>query len=334
VRRAYRGTSPGGRRIISVGGGRLARLCQARAERGLAPVERAGQAIGHVVGQGRPRHDEAPRAHRVQLRGLARVGAGRHHHQLEERVLALDAPDAVEIRHQEAPARRPPRHRGEARPADASAPERGHPPVHHHGGAVARRVEEHGLEVAVAGEPEAVEDVPREDDQPRAARPEGDRSALEVLDRSVGRVGPHHEHAGRGVHRGEDAQVRGRAADAGPRLVGDLALHQGQVERARLEQRHVLGGALGVARAHLERRVRLVDGVGHRLAVYREAAAGGGGAERHGGAARGRRALAHAAYGSTGGIACAGRPSIGGLHCTAGEGHDPRLETAMRGEDR
>ena len=202
--------------------------------------------------------------------------------------------------HQEARPRRPPRHRGEARPADAPAPQRGRPPVHHHGGPVARRVEEHGLEVAVAVEPEAVQHVAREDDQPRAARPEGDRAALEVLDRPVGRVGPHHEHAGRGVHRGEDAQVRGGAADAGQRLVGHLALHQGQVERARLEQRHVLGGALGVARAHLERRVHLVDGVGHRLAVDREASAGGGGAEGHGGAARGRRALAHGAYGSTG----------------------------------
>jgi hypothetical protein len=77
--------------------------------------------------------------------------------------------------------------------------------------------------------------------------------------------------------------------------VRDLALHQRQVERAGLEKRYVLAAALGVAGAHLQGGIRLVDRGGDRLAVDREAAAGGGGAEGHHGAARGRRALVHGA---------------------------------------
>src|SRR6185295_2546126 len=137
------------------------------------------------------------------------------------------------------------------------------------------------------------EHVPGEDDEARAAGPEGHRLALEIRDRLVGRVGAHHEHAGSRVHRGEDAQVGGRAADTGERLVRDLALHQREIERARLEQRHVLGAALGVAGPHLEGGIHLVDGGGHRLAVDRESAARGGGAEAH------RRFLAHGGYATT-----------------------------------
>src|SRR5260370_1323178 len=150
--------------------------------------------------------------------------------------------------------------------------------------AAASRVEKHSLEVAVAVEPEAVQHVAREDDEPRSARPEGDRASLEIVDRPVGRVRPHHEHAGGGVHRGEDAQVRRGAADAGERLVDHLALHQGQVERAGLQPRHVLGRALGIARAHVEGRVHLVAGVSHRLPADLEAAARSGGPRQPGGA--------------------------------------------------
>ncbi len=276
-----------------VGGGGLARLREPGPERGLAPVERAGQPIGHLVGERRARHDEAPRAHRDQVRGLPRVRAGGHPHHLEERMLGLDAVDAVQIGHQEARARGPASHRREAGPAQPAAPQRGHGPVQHHPGPVARRLEEHGLEVAVPLEAQPVEHVAREDDETRPARPEGHRPALEIRDRLVGRIGAHHEHPGSRVHRGEDAQVGGRAADAGERLVRDLALHQREIERARLEQRHVLGAALGVAGPHLEGGIHLVDGGGYRLAIDRESAARGGGAEAH------RRLLAHGGYATT-----------------------------------
>ncbi len=188
-------------------------------------------------------------------------------------MLGLDAVDAVEIGHQEARAGGPAGHRGEAGPAEPAAPQRGHRAVHHHPGAVARRVEEDGLEVAVPLVAQPVEHVAREHDQARAARPEGHRLAPEIRDGAIGRVGAHHEHAGGGEHRGQHAQVGGRAADAGERLVGDLALHQPEIERARLEQRHVLGAALRVAGPHVERGIRLVDDRGHRLAVDRESAA-------------------------------------------------------------
>ena len=190
-------------------------------------------------------------------------------------------------------------HRGEAGPPEPAAPQRGHRAVHHHPGTVAGRVEEDGLEVAVPLEAQPVEHVAREDDQARAARPEGHRLALEIGDGAVGRVGAHHEHAGRGEHRGQHAQVGGRAADAGERLVRDLALHQPEIERARLEQRHVLGAALRVAGPHVERGIHLVDDGGHRLAIDREAAARRGRPEAHRRRARGGSRLAHGAYRTT-----------------------------------
>ena len=177
-------------------------------------------------------------------------------------------------------------HGGEARPACAAAPQRGGLAVEHHLGAVAGAVEEDRLEVAIAVEAEAVERVAGEQHEPGALGAERHRLALEVVDRAVGAVAAHHEHAGRGVHRGEDAQVGRRAADAVERLVRHLALHQRNVELAGLEQRHVLGAALGVLRLDLEGRVHLVDGGGDRIAVDGKAAAGRGGAERHDGLAR------------------------------------------------
>ena len=57
-----------------------------------------------------------------------------------------------------------------------------------------------------------------------------------------------------------------RAADAGEGLVRHLALHERDVEPALLEQRHVLGAALGVVRLDDER------GVGLPLTVSTKAA--------------------------------------------------------------
>src|SRR5258705_492507 len=74
----------------------------------------------------------------------------------------------------------------------------------------------------------------------------------------------------------------GGAAEARGGLVGHLALHQGQVEPARLEEGHVLRAALGILRAHHEGRISLRDRIRQGLAVDGKAAAGGRGAQSHG----------------------------------------------------
>ena len=74
-----------------------------------------------------------------------------------------------------------------------------------------------------------------------------------------------------------------RAADAGEGLVRGLALHERDVEPALLEQRDVLGAALGVLRLDDERGVGLPDGLDEGRPVDREAAAGRRGAEREAG---------------------------------------------------
>ena len=70
-----------------------------------------------------------------------------------------------------------------------------------------------------------------------------------------------------------------RPPDALEGFVSRLARAQPDVERARFEQRNVFGRALGVARLDRQRWVGLVDRVGKRAAVKREAAAGRRGAE-------------------------------------------------------
>ena len=138
------------------------------------------------------------------------------------------------------------------------------------------------MEVADLVEPEPVENIAREDDEPGAAGAEGYVAPGEIRDVAVLGVTARHEHAGGRVHRGENAEVGGRAADAREGLVGHLALHQGQVEPARLEEGHVLRAALGILRAHREGRIRLRDRIRQGLAIDGEAAAGGRGAQSHG----------------------------------------------------
>ena len=69
--------------------------------------------------------------------------------------------------------------------------------------------------------------------------------------------------------------VSGFAMIAARELAGD----QAEVELARLEQRHVLGAALGVARLDAQARLLRVQHFGEGGAVHRETAARGGGAE-------------------------------------------------------
>src|SRR5438552_8165023 len=98
-------------------------------------------------------------------------------------------------------------------------------------------------------------------------------------DAAVGTVAAHDEHAGRGIHRRDDAQRRAWPGERGRR---DLPRHQGDVEPARLEQRHVLGAALGVARLDAQQRLLRVHHLGEGLAVERKAAARRRGAQNQG----------------------------------------------------
>src|SRR2546421_198704 len=108
--------------------------------------------------------------------------------------------------------------------------------------------------------------------------------------------GPDDEHAWRGVHRRQDLQVDRWAADAGERLVDDLALDEGEVELPCREERHVLGAALRVARLDRERRVDRVDRLGDGGAVDGEPAARRRGPQDDD---EGRQRLQHARYATT-----------------------------------
>src|SRR2546430_3466879 len=279
-----------------VHGCRLAGLWQAAGQRFLAPMEGARQPVGHVSREVRACKDEAPRADRRERRVESRVRARGDRHPPEERVLREDTRDLVGAGRDEARPRPVLGQGGEARPARAAAPERRDAPVEHHRGPVARAVEVHGVEVALLVEAEAVEDVAREDHEAGARRAEGEGLAPEVGDRAVRAVGPDDEHAGRGVHRRQDLQVGRWAADAGERLVDDLALEEGEVELPRREERHVLGAALRVARLDRERRVDRVDRLGNGGAVDGEPAARRRGPQDDD---EGRQRLQHARYATT-----------------------------------
>src|SRR5262250_3650430 len=105
-------------------------------------------------------------------------------------MLGLDARALLGARSDEACALWPARHRGEARPAHASAPQRGRAPILHHGGAVARAIEIARLEIALHVEAEAVQDVASEHDQSGAARAPHHGLALEIGDAPHGLIAP------------------------------------------------------------------------------------------------------------------------------------------------
>src|SRR5215468_1939819 len=146
-----------------VGRGCFVSLGQTGGEDRLTPMQGAGEPVHGLLWQIGPNEDEAPRAHRYDRLALARIRSRGNRHGLEEGMLGLDASAFLGARSDEVCALRPARHRGEARPAHASAPQRGRAPVLHHGGAVARAIEIARLEVALDVEAEAVQDVASED---------------------------------------------------------------------------------------------------------------------------------------------------------------------------
>ncbi len=169
----------------------------------------------------------------------------------------------------------------EARPADAGAPQRCGLAAHHHLGSVAGAVEEDGLEVLVAIEAEAVEHVARQDDEARALGAERD-AACPRGPRSRDRGYPRAPRTCRAI---AYMAARMRKSAGGRPMpfsasMRRLALHEAEVDPAGLQQRYVLGAALGVLRPDLQRRLELVDGFGERLPVDRKAAARGCRAER------------------------------------------------------
>ena len=147
-------------------------------QRGVAVVQRLGEPVGDVVGQVGPRQDVAPRADRIHRLLLARIGAGRHGDGFQEIVLGADLRDLVGGEPDEASAGL--HHRGEARPADAAAPQRRDPAVGHHQRAVAGLLQIMRLEILLAVEAEAVGDVAPEQGQPRRLGAPGDRLADQI----------------------------------------------------------------------------------------------------------------------------------------------------------
>ena len=95
-------------------------------------------------------------------------------------MLGADPRDLAGVGRDEARAAGASRHRGEAGPADARAPQRRSAAVQHHGRAVAGAVEIDRLEILVLLQPDAVEHVARQDRQAGALGAERDRLADEI----------------------------------------------------------------------------------------------------------------------------------------------------------
>ena len=110
------------RRREGVGGRGLARLRQARRERGFVLVQRAGEAVGDVVGQRRARQDEAPGTDRGDGLVLPGIAAGGHAHRAQEAVFGQDAPRLIGIGRDKARAARRLGYRAKTRPAEPGAP--------------------------------------------------------------------------------------------------------------------------------------------------------------------------------------------------------------------
>ena len=104
-------------------------------------------------------------------------------------------------------------HRGEARPADAAAPQRRDPAVGHHQRAVAGLFQIVRLKILLAVEAEPVGDVAAEQGQPRRPRAPGDRLADQIAQALRRAVAAHREHAGIGIDRLDDQRRGLRLAD-------------------------------------------------------------------------------------------------------------------------
>jgi hypothetical protein len=161
----------GGRRV---GRRRLFALRQPLCDAGLRQMQRLRDAVCGVVAEAWPRHDERPRAERLDRRVLTRVRSGGHGQRLEERVLGLDLPKPIRVGNDEARTARCFRHRREPGPPDAAAPERRDATIVHHHGAIAGPIEIDGLEVALGIEAEAVEHITRQQNEAGAAGAERD----------------------------------------------------------------------------------------------------------------------------------------------------------------
>ena len=260
----------GGDRVC---GRRLAGLRQLLAQRSLGAVQRARQPVGDVVRQAFAREHKTPGADGIDRRRLVRIAVGRHRQRLQECMLGADARDLAGVGRDEPGAAGRLRHRGKTRPADAGAPQRRGTAVLHHRGAIAGAVEIDRLEILVLLQPDAVEHVARQDRQTRAFGAERNRLADQIPDRLIRTVGAHHEHAGTGIHRGEDLQLGRRPPDAHEGFVGRLAGHQRDIELVGFQHRDVFVGALGVARLDRKRRIGGVHDFRERIAIDREAAA-------------------------------------------------------------
>jgi hypothetical protein len=84
-----------------------------------------------------------------------------------------------------------------------------------------------------------------------------------------------------------------RAPGIRERLARDFALDQRDIERARPQQRDVLGAALRVPRLDQERCIGLAHGLDQSRAIKRKPAAQRRGTEREPGVRRSRRMLHH-----------------------------------------
>ena len=75
-------------------------------------------------------------------------------------------------------------------------------------------------------------------------------------------IGAGDEHARRGIHGGNDAQVGRRPADSLDGLVQGFARDKCDVNLPGFDQRNILCAALGMARLHQKCRIRFIERFG------------------------------------------------------------------------
>src|ERR1019366_2256005 len=108
------------------------------------------------------------------------------------------------------------------------------PPVQHHRRAVAGAIEIDRLEILVLLQPDSVQHIARQDRKTRAPCTERDWLTDEIANGLVLTVGAHYEHAGAGIHRGQDFEIRAWSPDSHEGFIRWLAGDQSDIEGARL----------------------------------------------------------------------------------------------------
>src|SRR5688572_28490912 len=182
----------------------LARLLEAGGELRFSPMDGARQYKGGVVLELVGREHVAPRADRRQRRVLSRVALRRQRHGLQCGVLREDGLDLLRRRADEAPALLG--ERCERGPADTRAPERIGAAVHQHRWTIRCFLKKYWSN----RNRKTFQNRSPQRGHAGGLRAHHHRLATQIREAAIWAVAAHDQHAGRGIHRRDDAQPGAR----------------------------------------------------------------------------------------------------------------------------